>query len=81
MMGGSAKTFPHKLYDMLKSVCDFDSEGAFNCEENPVEWLPDGDGFMILNEQAFLEHIVPAFFSLTKMRSLTRQLNLWGFRR
>jgi hypothetical protein len=42
-----------------------------------LAWLPNDDGFSIINEDAFLEGIIPVYFSMTQMRSFTRQLNLW----
>ena len=63
--------FPNKLYNMLEAVT---KDGS-----NTVTWLPREDGFLILDEQAFIDSVVPVYFNLTKMRSFTRQLNLWGF--
>ena len=80
-MSGSTETFPYKLYNMLEAVSDCNYESIINYKEKPVEWLPDGNGFLIMNEKAFFEDIIPLYFSLTKMRSFTRQLNLWGFER
>ena len=66
-----AATFPGKLHYMLQAVAKDGSQ--------IVMWLPQGNGFLILDEQAFIDNIVPMYFDLTKMRSFTRQLNLWGF--
>ena len=63
--------FPNKLYNMLQADA---KDGS-----NTVTWLPQEDGFLILDEQAFINSVVPVYFNLTKMRSFTRQLNLWGF--
>ncbi|KAL7534574.1 hypothetical protein ACHAXR_005962 [Thalassiosira sp. AJA248-18] len=43
-------------------------------------WTPDGRGFVIRNRDSLVE-LLPNFFSQTKYRSFTRQLNLWGFHR
>jgi hypothetical protein len=74
-MKSNVITFPRKLYNMLETVSEDNEQDA------PVAWLPRGNGFVILDEQAFLEKIIPVHFSLTQMRSFTRQLNLWGFNR
>jgi hypothetical protein len=69
------ETFPYKLHAMLSRVSvDGSDEGAAS-----VEWLPNG--FSIINQEEFLKHIIPVYFNMTKMRSFTRQLNLWGFTR
>ena len=68
-----AATFPRKLHNMIQAVTSDDSQ--------VVMWLPRGDGFLILNEQAFIDNYVPMYFNLTKIRSFTRQLNMWGFSR
>ena len=73
MVTKGISTFPSKLYNMLQAVTN---EGS-----QVVMWLPRNDGFFILDEQAFINTIVPVYFNLTKMRSFTRQLNLWGFSR
>ena len=65
--------FPIKLYNMLQAVTKDGSDA--------VTWLPWGNGFVILDEQAFIDSVVPVYFNLTKMRSFTRQLNIWGFSR
>jgi hypothetical protein len=69
----NSTTFPYKLYNMLHSVSENSEQDA------PVAWLPQGNGFVILDKQAFLEKIIPVYFNLTLMKSFTRQLNLWGF--
>lgn len=68
------QTFPYKLYDVLESVTSAEASAS-------IDWLPSGNGFVILDKKAFLELIIPEYFAMTKMRSFTRQLNLWGFRR
>ena len=73
MVTKGVPTFPSKLHNMLQAVTN---EGS-----QVVMWLPRNDGFFILDEQAFINTIVPVYFNLTKMRSFTRQLNLWGFSR
>ena len=70
-------TFPYKLHSILSrvSACGSAEEAA------SVAWLPTDDGFVIINQDAFLEHIIPVYFNMTKIRSFTRQLSLWGFTR
>ena len=65
--------FPYKLYDMLM----YSSASEYKMG---VSWTPDGHGFVIRDRDALTE-ILPQFFSQTKYRSFTRQLNLWGFHR
>lgn len=68
-------TFPYKLHQMLSTVSlDVGNETA------PVIWLPHGQAFLIINATQF-EKMLPLFFKQSKMRSFTRQLNLWGFKR
>ena len=69
----NVEPFPNKLYNMLEAVT---KDGS-----NAVTWLPREDGFLILDEEAFINSVVPVYFNLTKMGSFTRQLNLWGFTR
>ncbi|KAL7526337.1 hypothetical protein ACHAXR_001435, partial [Thalassiosira sp. AJA248-18] len=69
--------FPMKLYAMLE-LADVQGYGS---SSNAVAWLPHGRAFRVLDEQSFMESIVPFFFKQTKIRSFYRQLNLWGFKR
>ena len=66
-------TFPYHLHHMLQAVKQGDSP--------PVTWLPHGRAFIVTDQQRFLKDVIPVYFSQTKMRSFTRQLNLWGFKR
>ena len=67
--------FPIKLYAMLEL-----SESVFEFAQ-AVAWLPHGRAFAILDKVKFMEDVVPLFFNQTKIRSFSRQLHLWGFRR
>eukprot|EP00956_Cyclotella_meneghiniana_P002140 scaffold2418_cov58-Cyclotella_meneghiniana.AAC.14 len=68
------KSFPHKLYTLLESPSsDCMSSSA------AITWLSHGRAFIILDQHAFITVIVPKYFKQTKLRSFTRQLNLWGF--
>lgn len=67
--------FPTKLYAMLEladSIPDF---------SKAITWLPHGRAFLIIDEVAFMQKIVPYFFNQTHLRSFNRQLHLWGFKR
>jgi len=46
-----------------------------------ISWLPHGRAFLIHRPHAFLNDVVMANFKMTKFRSFTRQLNIWGFKR
>jgi hypothetical protein len=59
---------------MLQSI-DLDSQHCI------VGWLPCGKAFAVLNEERFVEEVIPKYFNQTKMRSFTRQLSIWGFKR
>ena len=67
-------SFPTKLYEMLESV------GLLGLSDS-VTWLSHGRAFAVLNNEKFMDYVVPMFFKQTKIRSFTRQLNLWGFKR
>jgi len=71
---GERDNFPSKLFAMLQLAGTSSSGGA-------VSWLPHGYAFRILDEDRFVEEVVPMFFGLTKIRSFYRQLSLWGFKR
>jgi len=66
--------FPFKLYDMLEYAANSEYSSA-------VSWIENGRAFAIHDKDTFLCQIVPRFFKQTKIRSFTRQLNLWGFTR
>jgi hypothetical protein len=66
--------FPAKLYEMLQYV---DENGLSDC----VSWLSHGQSFKIHNNKKFMSDVAHLFFRATKLRSVHRQLNLWGFKR
>ena len=74
-MRRSKTEFPVKLYAMLELA---DNIPVFS---RAVTWLPHGRAFRVLDEDTFMEEVVPVFFNQTKIRSFNRQLHLWGFRR
>lgn len=66
--------FPSKLYQMLEFA---EHTGL----DYIVSWLPHGRAFKIHNKEEFMIHVAAHFFKATKLRSVHRQLNLWGFKR
>lgn len=69
------QSFPLKLYNVLQSTCELDSSHV-------ISWLDHGRAFRLHDEKKFMEMVAETgIFRSTKLRSFTRQLNLWGFRR
>ena len=73
--GRNIRTFPMKLYDMLSSTNPADDV------EQGICWLPHGRSFHVINQNYFVEYVLPKFFKKVKFSSFTRQLQLWGFKR
>ncbi|CAJ1958132.1 unnamed protein product [Cylindrotheca closterium] len=69
----SGLPFPFKLHAMLDNA----AEGNY---ETIVSWSGD-NGFLVHDKDAFVEAIIPKYFSQTKYRSFQRLLNMWGFQR
>jgi len=69
----SGLPFPYKLHTMLDNA----AEGGY---EDIVSWAGD-NGFQVHDKDAFVEKIIPKYFSQTKYRSFQRLLNMWGFER
>jgi len=46
-----------------------------------IDWLPDGNGFLITTKQYFSDNILPPYFGKAKLSSFTRRLKRWGFLR
>lgn len=67
-------SFAVKLYAMLDAV-------KKSGDDDVVAWLPHNRAFRIINEERFMNTVAPRYFDCTKIRSFTRQLNLWGFQR
>ena len=66
--------FPLKLYRIV-------FEAKKNGQEDIISFSPSGRSFMIHNIDAFVENIMPKYFTSNRMASFQRQLNLYGFRR
>jgi HSF-type DNA-binding len=71
--GSTAAPFPVKLYEMLERV---EKEGFGHV----VSWQPHGRCFVVHNTELFRE-LLPRYFTLSKIASFQRQLNLYGFMR
>jgi HSF-type DNA-binding len=71
--GSTAAPFPVKLYEILERV---DKEGFGHV----VSWQPHGRCFVVHNTELFKE-LLPRYFTLSKIASFQRQLNLYGFMR
>jgi len=46
-----------------------------------ISWMPHGRAWKLHNKHAFLNEVVPSYFSQTKYESFTRQLTGWGFKK
>lgn len=64
-----AKSFPEKLWDVLSRCSD----------EDCVAWLPDGNSFVIVNDELFVQKILCKAFKASKYSSFVRKLHRWGF--
>jgi len=71
---GFVKTFPQRLFELLESVEDDSSSLS-------IKWSPSGDAFMIVDQAAFVDQLLPKFFKRTKFTSFKGKLYRWGFRR
>ena len=64
-------TFPIKLFHL---VCNTLTNGA-------ISWTQSGDAFVITDPDTFAREILPTYFKHNNIRSLERQLNIYGFKR
>ncbi|KAM3129599.1 Heat shock factor protein 4 [Paramecium bursaria] len=46
-----------------------------------IDWLPDGNGFMIHDQKRFKELILPQYFSHSNYQSFLRSINNYGFKK
>jgi len=69
-----ALPFPARLHTMVTAAT----------RELPgvLSWLPDGDGFAVVDERALVDQVLPRFkFKASKIASFQRNLNIYGFQR
>jgi hypothetical protein len=66
--------FPFRLWDMLDEA---EKEGW----EHIICWLPEGDGFRILDANAFAKNVMTRYFTMRHFKSFQRQLSLYSFKR
>lgn len=71
----TGNSFPFKLYSMLEEAASTRPEHRYKV----VAWSEDGESFSIYNHEEFMKQFVSRYFKLSKYRSFTRQLNIWGF--
>mmetsp|Transcript_31519 Transcript_31519/g.47652 ORF Transcript_31519/g.47652 Transcript_31519/m.47652 type:complete len:232 (+) Transcript_31519:133-828(+) len=67
--------FPQKLYKLLQDV------SAFGIGSNTIDWIGDGDTFVIYNPSLFAKTLMIKYFRTDKFSSFQRQLNSYGFKR
>lgn len=61
--------FPARLFQIIE-----------NEDNSIIRWEPDGKSFRIANHQRFEQEILPKYFRHSRVASIQRQLNLYGFR-
>lgn len=71
---GRRRTFPFRLHALLSDV---EKTG----QTHIISWQPHGRCFIVRNTDAFVEQLLPRYFSQTKWSSFQRQLNLYSFER
>lgn len=72
--------FPEKLMEILTILESESSDGTMS--DQPISWLPGGDGFLISDPNEFTLKVLPRFFSQrVEFSSFTRKLYWWGFRK
>lgn len=76
----STVSFPEKLMEILTTLETESSDGTMS--DQPISWLPGGDGFLISDPNEFTLKVLPRFFSQrVEFSSFTRKLYWWGFRK
>ena len=66
------QVFPFALYEILDRAVEHGYDDV-------VSWSPCGTTFKIHHRDAFVSDVLPRFFKLSKYKSFSRQLNLWGY--
>ena len=64
--------FPEKLYYMLEDT-------ELNGQDHVVSFVANGTAVMIHDPQAFETDVMPLYFASSRMSSVQRQLNIYGF--
>ena len=64
--------FLQKITDILNVVCFFIQEPKNGIA---LEWAPNGVGFIILNEEILIKHVLPKYFKHSNYSSFIRQVN------
>ena len=67
-------SFPQELFALVAD----DVDAALS--NNLVAWSRDGERVVFLEPQAFAEKVCPRVWNHNKWASLTKQLNIYGFR-
>ena len=70
--GVGKRTFPHKLFDMMKIDVD-------TVRTDVVAWTPNELEFIIHNHARFASDVLPDYFRPNIRRKFGMQLNAWGF--
>jgi len=65
---------PNNFLSMLMDVLSSTSM------ESVITWLPEGNAFIVLNEEEFAKYVLPVFFELLKFESFVKKLYRWGFK-
>ena len=69
-----AAPFPVRLHEMISAESKY--------LPYVVAWLEGGHGFMILDEPTFISEVLPKYkFKASKITSIQRNLNIYGFQR
>lgn len=74
-LGNSIKhSQPDKFLSMLMDVLSSTSM------ESVITWLPEGNAFIVLNEEEFAKYVLPSFFEIIKFEYFVKKLYRWGFK-
>jgi len=64
--------FPLRLFTLISAEAG----------QGVLDWLPNGRGFVIYDEATFLSEVLPEYkFKASKITSIQRNLNIYGFQR
>ena len=67
---GRGGKFPERLYELVSAECG----------SGIVRWAANGKAFLILDEERMVRELLPKYeFKATKLTSLQRNLNMYGF--